>query len=131
MAMEKMPKVDNSDRDDSQLAIRQFLDGHEKLNPLKPEIGMGATMGVGSDRYPYTITEIVSPKRIWVQSDEYRRIDSNGQSESQKYTFTRNPHGTKTLITLRKNGRWVRMGEQMGGTSWAIGRRDAYQDPSF
>jgi len=38
-----------------------------------PEVGMGATEHVGSDRYrvcrPYTIVEVITPRKIVVQRD--------------------------------------------------------------
>lgn len=52
---------------------------------VTPEVGMGATEVVGSDRYPYTIVKVVNPKKIVVQRDDYRRTDNNGQSELQTY----------------------------------------------
>ena len=95
------------------------------------EIGVGATKSVGSDRYPYTVAEIVSPKKIKVQADSYRRTDSNGFSESQTYEFSPNPDARIVVLTLRKNGQWVEQGESMNGSRYYIGTRNAYQDPSF
>lgn len=97
----------------------------------KPEVGMGCTQGVGSDRYPYTICEVVNEKKIYVQADDYKRTDKNGQSESQTYEYTPNPEAQKILVTLRKNGRWVRKGETLNGSAFYIGQRRAYQDPSY
>ncbi len=97
-----------------------------------PVEGMGVTLGVGSDRYPWTVSAVLGLKRIVVQRDQYRRTDKNGMSESQTYEFTRDPDGSTRTLTLRKNGRWVEVGESMnGGGSWGVGHRDAYQDPHF
>tara|TARA_Y100000034_G_C6866253_1_gene394840 strand:- start:8 stop:313 length:306 start_codon:yes stop_codon:yes gene_type:complete len=96
------------------------------------KVGDGATMGVGSDCYPYTVVEIKSPRCIIVQSDNYTRTDKNGLSESQEYDYSPNPQGGKVTLTLRSNDRWVRKGESMrGGSRWTIGSRRAYQCPSF
>lgn len=96
------------------------------------KVGTGATAHVGSDRYPYTVVEVISDKKLVVQRDEFRRTDSNGFSESQTYEYTANPDAEKVVITLRGNGRWVRQGESAkGGTGFSIGHRSAYQDPSF
>lgn len=98
-----------------------------------PEVDMGVTCGVGSDRYPYTVSEIVNDKTIKVRPDSYRRTDSNGLSEMQTYEITPNPDAPEIVLTLRINGRWVRKGETMRGSSyrWSLGHRDAYSDPSF
>jgi hypothetical protein len=101
----------------------------EIMNEFK--VGDGATKGVGSDRYPYTIVEILSPKRVVLQPDDYYRTDKNGFSEMQTYEFTPNPEAYRIIVTLRKNGRWYQLGQTMGGSRFSLGHRDAYQDPSF
>lgn len=96
-----------------------------------PTVGIGATNCVGSDRYPYTVIEVQSPKRIVVQADNYKRTDKNGLSESQTYEYSPNPDGSTRVLTMRKNGRWCEVGDSMDYGGWAIGYRSAYQDPSF
>lgn len=95
------------------------------------KVGIGATEIVGSDRYPYTVVEVLSDKKIVVQADDYKRTDKNGMSESQTYEYTPNPNSLRVVVTLRKNGRWVREGESGKGRGFAIGHRDAHQDPHF
>lgn len=95
------------------------------------KVGDGATKSVGSDRYPFTVVEVVSPKKIKVQGDSFRRTDSNGLSESQTYEYTPNPDARIVVLTLRKNGRWIEQGESLNGSRYYIGARNAYQDPSF
>ena len=65
----------------------------EGAQEIVPEIGMGATELMWSDRYPYTVVEIVSKNRIKVQEDIYT-MQSNGD-----YEFKSNLDGViKTLI---------------------------------
>lgn len=99
--------------------------------PAQPQVGDGATQQVGSDRYPYTVIKILSPRRLVVQQDNARRTDSNGMSESQTYEYSPNPNASEVIITLRKNGRWHRLGESIKSGSFYVGRRSMYQDPSF
>jgi hypothetical protein len=97
-------------------------------NP-KPEIGMGVTWSVGSDRYPGTIVEIYhNDKRIVIQEDIAIRTDDNGMSESQTYKFETNPSGTIYHASLRKDGRWKLMGTKQ---SVSLGIRGKYYDFSF
>ncbi len=94
--------------------------------------GTGATMSVGSDRYPFTVVKILSPKRVVLQADDYKRTDSNGFSESQQYDFRRDDTGAQTIVSLRKDGSWRRVGESLhGGSRYHLGHRTAYSDPSF
>lgn len=98
---------------------------------VQPEVGMGATEGVGSDRYPFTIIEVRSPTTIVVQRDNFTRTDKNGFSESQTYEYSPCPEATKVVVTKRKSGRWVRRGQKGHYGGFGIGHREAYQDPSF
>jgi hypothetical protein len=97
-------------------------------NP-QPEIGMGVTQQIGSDRYPGTIIEVsASGKKIVFQDDIAIRTDSNGMSESQTYTFERDPNGSIHYASLRKDGRWKLMGSKI---PISIGIRSKYYDFSF
>lgn len=94
-----------------------------------PELGMGATIQVGSDSYPGTIIQITrNGKRIVVQEDLATRTDSNGMSECQEYTYQPNPNGAIHIATLRKDGRYRITGCK---TPISIGFRRKYYDFSF
>lgn len=95
-----------------------------------PEVGMGATIMYLSDRKACTIIAH-TPKSITVQMDKATRTDSNGLSESQDYTFERNPQGAIKKFTLRENGRWIQTGSK--SREWyaptlVVGYRDQYFD---
>jgi len=101
---------------------------------VMPEVGMGATLLMWSDRMPYTIHK-VEGKKIWASPDNYKRIDDNGPyTESQDYEYS-NPNENKPekweIFRLRKNGRWVKVGQSLKSTPLHIGKREAYIDPSF
>ena len=100
---------------------------------VRPVEGMGVTIPCGSDRSSGTIVRVSdSGKTIIVRGDEAIRVDSNGMSESQSYRFfaRRVPGGTP--YTLRKNGRWVRVGDDLHrGQGILLARRIAYYDYSF
>jgi hypothetical protein len=98
------------------------------------KVGDGATYGIGSDRYPFTVVEIKSETTIIVTADNYRRIDKNGVSESQQYEYTPDPNGCRITVTRRKQGDdyvWRKQGDGKGGGVFAFHGRNAYQDPSF
>ena len=97
-----------------------------------PEVGMGATMISWTDRQPATIIEVSkSGKKITIQTDIATRTDDNGMSDAQSYTFEPNPNGYTEEYSLRKNGRWVRVGDDLNGSSLLIGYREEYYDYSF
>jgi hypothetical protein len=96
---------------------------------IKPEIGMGITISVGSDRYPGTIIDIsASGKTITFQKDSYKRIDSNGMSEDQEYEYSPNPNGEIEQASLRKNGRFMLIHTKI---PIYVGEREHYYDFSF
>ncbi len=100
----------------------------ENRKPPTPEVGMGATILMYSDRHAATVVEILSPKRILIQEDTATRTDKNGMSESQEYAYSPNPKAPVREFSLRKSGRWV---EKKGSTVLMLGERDHYYDYSF
>ena len=93
---------------------------------------MGVTKYVGSDRYPFTVIQILSPKRIVVQEDKATRTDTNGAfTESQKYDYEPDPEGSTHTISLRKNGHWYEMGQPAKWTFYTVGTRNKHLDPHF
>lgn len=105
---------------------------------VQPVVGMGVTLPCGSDRYPGTISWVGKVKgkpAIGVVNCDYKRVDNNGMSECQSYVFFQSQKledKVGTVYTLRKNGRWVRDGEDLNRGSCAVlGHRDAHYDFSF
>lgn len=98
-----------------------------------PEVGMGCTELMYTDRHACTIVEVVSPKTIKVQRDKAVRTDDIGRTDSgQQYHYEPNPEAAIQTVTLRGNGRWVLKGQgSKNGKSFAIGYRDEYYDHSF
>ena len=117
-----------------------------------PEIGMGATEYMYSDRHAYSVAsyhpnwrnkgfEIVGLKR-----DHAKRVDGNGMSESQTWEFTPNPESNPSFLRSKfydhpklgkvkiyepvtwnqKSNRWNK-----GGNNIVIGHRSEYYDYSF
>jgi hypothetical protein len=75
----------------------------------KPEIGMGATVTMFSDRYPATVVAVSeSGKTLTIQFDKYARVDGNGMSDCQQYTYEADPNGVTAQFRLTKNG-WKRL----------------------
>lgn len=92
-------------------------------------IGDGATLVMWTDRHACTIIDIRKNGRVIViQEDTAIRTDKNGMSESQGYTFERNPEGRTWEATLRKDGTYKVKGSQTGVL---VGRRSHYHDYSF
>ncbi len=94
----------------------------------KPEVGMGCTIGIGSDSYAATVISISpSGHQLTVQHDKATRTDNNGMSGSQVYEYERDPNGSTMKFTLRKNGRY-----QGAGRNYCyylvLGKRKAHID---
>src|SRR5690606_11035234 len=107
----------------------RLMDGAKQKTP---EVGMGATEILYTDRHPYTIIEVNEKKtRIVVQQDNAKRIDNNGMSETQCYEYSPNPEARKRVLTLRKTGQWIEKGESLKGNKYLIDYREEYRDYSF
>jgi len=94
---------------------------------LTPEVSMGVTEVLYSDRHPYTVVEVIKPWRIRVQADKSTRIDHNGCSESQEYTYESDSSAPIIELRLNKYGRWKARGHSQGPT-YLIGKREEYYD---
>lgn len=91
-------------------------------------IGMGATLALGSDRYPYEVIEIKTPKKIVIRSMDAVRIDKNGLSEDQEYKYSSNPKGITYIVTLRKDNKWK---VEKSTMVIKLGYAERYSDPHF
>lgn len=97
---------------------------------LVPEVGMGATVLMWTDRRAATVIEVSkSGKLITVQYDSAKQQGSFG---SQDWKLEADPNGPTRVFTKRKNGQWIQAGSPMnGGTRLGLGYRDHYYDYSF
>ena len=99
-------------------------------------LGDAATIHFGSDCFPATIVRIDRwksgpllglPRRVVVQIDDATRVDSNGMSDHQQYTYTRNPEGlTYTAHYSEKLKCW-----RASGSPIVFGTRRRYHDYTF
>jgi hypothetical protein len=97
----------------------------------------GATLLGYSDRAAYTVIEVVDAKTLVVRGDKATRIDTNGMSDAQNYSFERDPNGEVVILRLtskgwvsaykNENGRWI----TKNGSRFTIGVRSQYFDYSF
>lgn len=99
--------------------------------PSPIEVGTGVTFCCGTDRYPYTVVEVKSPRCLVIQRDAYERVDTNGISEDQTYHITPDPNAERRVIKMRKNGRWCEQGSSMKSNPYKVGFRRVYIDPCF
>ena len=91
----------------------------------------GATLYVGSDCYPYTVLS-QSDSKITAQRDSFKAAPGSDYFNNQIWDIIPNPHAPIETYTLRKNGRWVKVGDNMHhGSCLSVGRKVAYRDPSF
>lgn len=102
------------------------------MEKVKPEVGMGATICLWTDRHAATVIKVSpSGREVTVQHDHARLTNKDGIYGNQTYEYSPNPDGPTEVFTLRKNGRYTRKGEEMGGTTLHVGDRREYYDPSF
>jgi len=95
-------------------------------------VGMPATISAGSDCYPATVVRVYrNGKAIDVQMDAWSV--AGGEWPDHDYEYSRNPEGSITTYTLRKNGRWKMKGWPLRsrGGSIGLGHRRHYYDPHF
>lgn len=106
-----------------------------------PVVGMGCTILGWTDRRAATILKVIANKNIiGITYDKVTRVDNNGLSEIQEYTFETNYDANLIYYKLDKKGnwrhcylntfgRWVFAGND--GNQLLIGVRKHYHDFSF
>ena len=94
--------------------------------------GMYGTMHVHNDRYPVHIIEVLSQKRVRVAALRVKvttRPQGCYDETEGEYIFEPVPDDPGYIVTLRKNGRWVRQGDSLRGLPYTFGRASLYRDP--
>jgi hypothetical protein len=98
-------------------------------NASKATVGDGATIQHWSDSTAATVVQVsASGKRIVLQEDKATRLDKNGMSESQEYSYEPDTNGTLHFATLRQDGRYRITGSKR---LVSLGIRRKYHDYSF
>lgn len=93
-----------------------------------PELGMGATILMWTDRHAATVVKIsASGKTITLREDKATRSDGNGMSDQQSYNYEADPNGRELVARLGKKGWNV----SRLGAGLLLGTRSAYHDYSF
>lgn len=96
---------------------------------IEPFVGMGATIHSYSDRTAVTVIQIThNYKRLVLRADKATRIDNNGMSEMQSYSYESDPNGLVIIATKRKDGTFRVIGTKQ---RVSLGIRDTYYDFSF
>jgi hypothetical protein len=91
-----------------------------------PVVGMAATMLGWTDRVAGTVVK-VTKCQVHVQRDKSVRMDNNGMSENQEYSYERDPDGDITVYRMTKRG-WK---SNSSKTGLLLGIRDEHYDYSF
>lgn len=118
--------------------MNHLYSGPVKNEPT-PEVGMGATILLWTDRHAATVIGW-DGKTVLLQEDDVKRTDNNGMSESQTYECT--PHSKSPVLRFRKDktGSWReiflnretnRWNMPKGGHGLMLGVRRPYHDFSF
>jgi len=80
-----------------------------------------------TDRKAATVVA-VSPTgaKVTVREDRAQRTDKNGMSESQAYTYDRDPNGVAHVFFRQSNGDYRARGKRL-----TLGERHTYHDYSY
>lgn len=107
--------------------VHSYLMGNAK-QPT-PVVGMGATVLMWTDRHAGTVGWVsASGHKLVVQEDKATRVDTNGMSDSQSYSFEPDPDGRTFVFTRRRDGKYREKG---GRTGLLLGHREKFHDFSF
>ena len=109
----------------------------------EPEVGMGATMLMWSDRKPATVVDVRTGRQgrvtVVVQQDEAIITGGSVQDGTAAHRYERDPNGWRLVFERQANGRWRQLvlnerGKPIfseDGLGLRLGERDRYIDPTF
>ena len=103
----------------------------ERTISPEPEVGMGVTECLWSDREPWEIIEVKDARHIIIRKLDTSRVDNNGMSECQEYEYKSNPSNITFQLYKNNKGRWVRRVGRNGvdkSSGWFVGRAEKYYD---
>lgn len=90
----------------------------ETKERMKPVVGDGAHVSNGVDTHSVTIIDVSeNGKRVIVQRDDVKPAE-DAKPYSNDWEITPNPNNPTACFTLRKNGRFVQIGDSMN--SWTV-----------
>lgn len=93
---------------------------------VRPTVGDGATMYVGSDCYPYTVVKVSpSGKTIEMREDHYRIVSGDGSFQRGIPEISYSPQPNAVPLTVRYTNR----GWRWRGSPVSVGFRRYYRDP--
>lgn len=140
------------------MSINNEMKARAVIGEPTPEVGMGATMLVGSDRYGCTINRIfMEGKRqvLEVTHDKTKLVGGAMLSEEQTYEYVPQPNAKRHYFAKNEAGFWQEMHYKIISSTYdaktdertdvlskrlsvsrvsvglRIGERDEYRDPSF
>ena len=101
----------------------------ENTEQMTPQVGMGVTVFMWSDRHAGTIVGMSeSGKTIEFTMDTATRTDDNGFSHDQKYSYKTNLDAPRLKARQNKKGQWKILNH---GSFLGIGFRSEYYDIEF
>lgn len=93
---------------------------------LRPVVDMACTVCFYTDRHAATVVAVSkSGHRVTTRDDKAIRTDGNGMSESQTYTYHRDPSGAERTFHRKADGTYG------SGPHLVLGHRRSYHDFSF
>ena len=116
------------------IASNKCYNKHDKLKPTEvtkliklPKIGEGATLCVGSDRYPYEIVWInKTGTKIKVREMTTETADDFDYYSNQNYIYKSNLNAAVEKATINLMGNY-----KLNGMILKIGSANKYSDPCF
>ena len=103
----------------------------------EPEVGMGATICMWSDRNPATVAQVLrfktgkragEIKGVTIKADRAILVSGNEGDGSASYRYERDDAAPEATYLKNSRGQYQRKG---GGDFLALGRRERYYDPHF
>lgn len=123
-------------------SVINHLHSRAVIGQPEPEVGMGCTVLLWSDRTAATIVSVAtfgSALIIGVREDESRVAAGSEIDGSARYEYSQDPNGRHRNFRRKPDGMWLEVHKSLVSGRWIkaagaglrIGDRETYRDPSF
>lgn len=90
----------------------------------QPEVGMGVTQVRWTDRYPFTVIKVNTPRMLTIQAD---KVVPEPHPSGYAKEISQDPDGQVLTIRHHRDDKWY----DNGGTVYTVGKRAYYYDHGF
>lgn len=131
-----VPVAEDSGHENAKEIVQSILEKLSVRSSLSEaadgtKVGHKVTQQYPSDRYPYEVVQVLSPKCVLVRSMGHKVVSGSMHDGSAEIEVFSDPEGATMEVSLRKDGKWRTKGRGMNAIPWGWNGARYYQAPEI